>query len=148
MSEFTVIEVLPEKREFDTRYGPMVAHKVKIEGEQGSGLVEIKQKPETPPPTMGQTLQGEIMQKPGFTPEFKKDKPAYSGQSNGGGSRPRDPKETAAIVRQHSQHMAILWAAVLQKEGLQPNPDSFKPWLKGLIDWFDSDVQGAGDSDG
>lgn len=139
MSDFKIEEVLSQES-FSTEHGQFVSYEVRFSGEQGSGVAQHKRKASSPAPAVGEVIDAELVQKNGKT-ELKR---VWKQNGGGGGSSTgRSPQDTKQIVRQHSQHMAILWAAVLQKEGLQPNPDSFKPWLKNLIDWFHQDAEGA-----
>jgi hypothetical protein len=145
VSQYTLTSVDPEPRIWKGEHGDFAIYTVSFEGEQGKGDGEIKQKASTQAPTVGATLDAEIVQKGGRPPELKRVwKENAPRGSNGGGFRSRDPKDTAQIVRQHSQHVAILWAATLQKEhGQLPlrEGEETHEWLKRLIDWFDADVR-------
>jgi hypothetical protein len=68
---------------------------------------------------------------------FKEDRPAFAG---GGGMRPRDPKDTASIVRQHSEHMAVLLLQVKATAGVLTDDDLKPAKIRSLTDWFDDDV--------
>jgi hypothetical protein len=107
------IESIDERREWEGNYGPMVSYKVTL---AGSGKAEIAQKPTTPAPTVGQTIEGtlEPSKNPAFPPKLKKAQQAFGG----GGGRPagRSPEESRTIVRQHSQHMALKLLALLEEK--------------------------------
>jgi hypothetical protein len=84
-----------------------------------------------------------VGQRKGFTLEStqygiraKADRPAFGG----GGMRPRDPKETSAIVRQHSQHMAVLLLQAKATAGVLGEHDLTPAKIKQLTDFFDDDV--------
>jgi hypothetical protein len=66
---------------------------------------------------------------------FKKDRPAF-----GGAPRQRDPKDTASIVRQHSQHMTLLLLNAKATAGKLTDEDLTPGKLKTLTDFFDDDV--------
>ena len=78
--------------------------------------VEWFTKATTPIPEEGATLEGTI-ENGQYGPVFKKAKPAF----NGGGGRGRDPKESAQIVQQHSQEMALLYARLQFDRGALPD---------------------------
>jgi hypothetical protein len=67
---------------------------------------------------------------------FKKDRPTFSG----GGFKPRDPKDTASIIRQHSEHMAVLLLQVKATAGVLTEDDLTPAKIRSLTDWFDDDV--------
>ena len=148
MSTFKVTEVGENIRDWDSKHGPMKSYYVKFEGDERT--IEIAQKPSTPAPTVGQTFEGTIEERQWQDKTFYKLKKAQGGFGGGGGFRPEDPERSRRILRQHSQHMALLWmqntmphpnseAGVSFRRGLQ-SPD----WLKPIIDWFDADVETAG----
>jgi hypothetical protein len=66
---------------------------------------------------------------------FKKERPAF-----GGGARGRSPEDTASIVRQHSEHMAILLLQVKATAGVLAEDDLTPAKIRSLTDWFDDDV--------
>lgn len=68
---------------------------------------------------------------------FKKDRPAFAG---GSGFKPRDPKDTASIIRQHSEHMAVLLLQVKATAGVLADDDLTPAKIRSLTDWFDDDV--------
>lgn len=71
---------------------------------------------------------------------FKKDRPAGGG---GFGGRPRDPKESAAIQRQHSQGCAVALLHVKAIAGKLADDDLTPAKIKQLADWFDDDIAGG-----
>lgn len=103
--------------------------------------VEMLQKPTSPAPKVGEVIEGTI--EPGkekndgskWPDKFKR----LRSIPGGGGFRPRDPKETNSIVRQHSQEMAIRWATLCNATGQKFQIDSYEE-LKLVIDWFQADV--------
>lgn len=119
----------------DGQYGPMAAIKLVLklpDGEMKSA--EWFTKATTPVPQAGEKVTG-TLEDSQYGLKFRKAK------VNGAfGPRPEDPKRSASIRRQHSQHMALLYAQV--KATLGQLPDDFKPetHLRAIIDWFDEDV--------
>lgn len=141
---------VPEKveraREYNDRYGPKVAYRLTIPGEDDP--LEISKKPESAPPVAGEPIEGDI-HPPAFEDGLKRLKafPKEPGQIR----TPAPPSaqahgvdaREASIIRQHSQHMAVLFAATLQKEGITLPGEKASDKLESLrkiVDWFDSDV--------
>ena len=71
MSSFTVTGV-GSPRTFQTKYGEMTSYPVGVEGE---GEVEVTRKPTSPPPRVGETLIGEIVDSP-YGKKFKREQVA------------------------------------------------------------------------
>src|SRR5207237_291267 len=96
----------------------------------------------TPAPQPGEVIDAELINtNPNFPPKLKKITQPPAARSGG---FQRDPKDTAQIVRQHSQHMAILWIATIQKEGRGPaEGEDRTEWLRKMIDWFHRDAENA-----
>lgn len=144
MADFTITAVEDGYREWTGEHGTFRIFDVRFEGQQGNGEAEIKRKSSSPAPTVGEVIDAEIVQKAGRKPELKR---VYKPPGGSGPRAGRSPQESAQIVRQHSQHVAILWAATLQKEngGKLPVREGEQPrdWLKHIIDWFDQDVKGV-----
>ncbi len=118
--------------------GPMKSYRVNLVDDGGTATmnVELAQKATTPVPAVGGTVDGTIDTSGQYGPKFKKAQ-QFGG---GGGGRPRDPAETAAIHRQHSQHMALLY--VQAKAAAGELPEGFKPsQLAPIINWFDDDIR-------
>jgi len=69
-----------------------------------------------------------------------KAKKPRTGAPGGGGFRPRDPKESSAIQRQHSQEMALRLLAVQVTRGQLTEGTDIKATIKGYADWFDDDI--------
>lgn len=79
---YTVQFVSPETRQYETKFGPMVAYKVKFA--EAADTVDISQKPTSPAPYVGQTMDGHI-EETQYGHKFKKE---YN-QGGGGGFTPR-----------------------------------------------------------
>lgn len=139
MPAYTVLEVDPNVRDWQSQAGgPMKAYRIKLRDPEGKEipLVEWSRKTNSPAPTVGETVEG-TLESTSFGTKFKK------AQTNGfGGGRPRDPKESARIIRQHSQQMALLYAGLRAEKELLPDPFSLAD-LKKVIDWFDADAKAA-----
>lgn len=96
----------------------------------------------TPLPAAGARMDFDLSWDEKFSQWKAKRVPAagFGGPGGPGGGRPRSPEETAAIQRQHSQHMALLY--VQAKAAVGAVPEDFKPDdMRPIIDWFDRDIQ-------
>lgn len=136
VSDFAIQEILGEERFTIEGKGEFVAYSVRFSGEQGSGSAQHKRKASSPPPVVGEIIDAELIQKNGKT-ELKriwKDKP-----STGGG---RSPQDTRQIVRQHSQHMAMLHVASMERRGNLPEDWNLDA-LKKVIQWYQDDAEGV-----
>lgn len=136
MPSYTVTEVVgarpwPSKEDTQTIY-----YDVRLQ--DFDGLVDVGRKPGNPV-TVGTVLDGEI-QPTQFAGKFKF-KRSNNGYGGGGG-KGRSPEENAKIVRQHSQEMALRYAAIRAEKELLPNPFKLSD-LKAVIDWFDADAKAA-----
>ena len=132
---YTVLNVVGDPREWEGRYGKNLSYTVALK--DVDGVVELSQKPETPAPKAGDELTGEITPSSGnFPPKFKKDKPQGGGNWSGGGMSPEREKK---IVRQHSQHMALQYAAIHATQGKLPDEFSLGDLFK-IADQFDKDA--------
>lgn len=97
---------------------------------------EINRKPESPMIAVGGEIYGELTASQ-FGPRFKKMQPP--GQRNGG-TAPMDPAREARIVRQHSQEMALRYAAMRAAQGKLPEDFNLARDLTPIIDWFAKDA--------
>lgn len=156
---FTVKSVGPDPREWSSQHGgTFLSYKVDLaepDGKVAKG-VEWNKKPESQAPQVSEEVVGHL-EEGKFGPKFKIDYEATKELSQGnrpsgassapskGSAKPwqpeseRDPERAARILRQHSQEMAIRWAALL--------PDRENLTLAGILqyaDAFDRDVQQAG----
>ncbi len=160
MPNITITDVGDAREWASKQGGSFVSYMVEFDGE-AKGYAELTKKPESPAPVVGEQMEVEII--PGrvkdeatgerWPSRLKRLSGPPQSPSNGPPlvSKPTpmdlfvDERQTA-ILRQHSQHMAILWAATLAKFDRFPAPDSDEPlseWLRKIIDWFDDDVKQA-----
>jgi len=137
-TEFTIRKV-ELKRELPAKDGrpPKAIVKLGLEAPDGSkGWAESFENatPDSwPKEGSKQTFTLEAPENPNWLPKVKR--------SRGGGRR-RDPAETKAIQRQHSQEMALRWLVWafphgVNSDGLAPN--SLDDIVE-IIDWFDADI--------
>lgn len=145
MPTFEVVSVDHEIKPWRTKDGQraFIDYSIHVDGPGGrGGPLLLTRLPSSDAPVPGDTLEGfEILHENGRA-KLKKEKQGQGFQERSGGPNggfQRDPKDTAQIVRQHSQTTAVYWLAVLQKAGNLPDPS--EAILKATIDWFDRDVQ-------
>jgi hypothetical protein len=140
MPAHTIIAVSPNVREWTSQKGgPMKSYRVHLKAQDGTVTenVEWARKADSPAPTVDQQIDCTIDPRPGndYGPKLALE------QKGGfaGGGRARSPEETRQIVRQHSQHMALLY--VQAKAAVGALPADFKPSdLTKIVDWFDADA--------
>lgn len=107
------------------------------EGNNAPVIAEWFTNATTPLPTVGSTLEGTI-EPSDYGPKFKK-AGGFTG-GGGGGPRQRDPRESAQIQRQHSQEMALRYAAIRAEKEMLPEPFKLED-LRAVIDWFEKDIE-------
>jgi hypothetical protein len=114
-----------KKKDVQGQHGPMQVIALMLEGH--APLVEWFTKADTPLPTPGSTIEGEVSQGE-YGLKFKK--------TPAGGFRPggRSPEDSKQIVRQHSQEMALRYCAL---KGAKPDMGE----LRKVIDWFQRDAE-------
>jgi hypothetical protein len=139
MAQFTVIAAQKKADKPDKGYGPMqlIGLTLKDHMDQ-TQIAEWFTSASTPLPAEGSTIDGVLEHDPKFGLKFKK--PKAGGAA--GGFRPRDPKETAAIQRQHSQSAAVAYLqAKATAGGLGSATFPGTEDLRALIDWFQRDIE-------
>jgi hypothetical protein len=94
---YTITAVSDQVRQWASeKAGPMNSYRVNLTDSAGveSHNVELAQKAATPAPTVGQSLEGNL-DNTQYGLKFKK---AFTAGAGGGGGRPKDPAERAAIA--------------------------------------------------
>lgn len=140
MPTYTVREAEKVADRPDKGYGPMQSIRLVLQeyGQAETTGAEWYTKAATALPTVGSMIEGDI--KPGqYGPQFKRAQQAGGGGRGGG----RSPEESRRIVRQHSQHMALKYAAMRLEDGDLPPHFGFEQ-LKAAIDWFHKDAMEGG----
>lgn len=132
-----IVNVSPPREWNSAQGGPMKSYTIRVENDEGA--YELSKKADSQPPALGQTIDVAqvIPPKEGttFPPKLKL---SYGGGGKGG----RTPEENARIIRQHSQEMALRYAAI--KASVGELPKDFKPSdLFKLADHFDADAKAA-----
>jgi hypothetical protein len=108
-----------------------------MDEQKGEHEVFVTQKPETDAPEAGEVLEGHLEDH--F--KGKKLKKEYqggdSGGGGGGGRREPDPERQRSIVRQHSQEMALRYAAIRASEKTFALSE-----VAAIADFFERDANG------
>lgn len=134
MPTYTVREIRSARNWPSDEDTKVVYYDFLVDGEDR--LVNVGRKPGNPL-TVGTVLEGTMEAGDRGALKFKKAQNGF-----GGGPRPRDPQEGARIIRQHSQEMALLYAALRAEKELLPDPFTLAD-LKKVIDWFEADAKAA-----
>jgi hypothetical protein len=96
--------------------------------------VGLGQKPDRPAPQPGEQINLTLEDDPRKPGKLKGKREQMGGF---GGPRAEDPKRSASILRQHSQHMALLY---VQNQPEDKRPKSWGEFWP-IVDKFDADVQ-------
>jgi len=111
--QYTINQVMPAG-EFEGQYGKMLKYSLMLEGEQSA--VDLNQKPDTPAPKVGDTIEGEIITDK-YGRKFKK------AQRFSGGNGKSDPATQRAIIRQNALTNAVNYC--IAKATLKKDPDKY-----------------------
>ena len=136
MSSYTV-QAVNSNREWEGKFGKMISYDINLQGPEGfTGSVELAQKPETPAPQEGGTLEGHIEQGK-FGPKFKKE----SGQTfkGGGGGKPKADQDS--IERSVAYKGAVDIACALITAG-NPSEAEVRATIENFFDHGLALVQG------
>jgi hypothetical protein len=122
---YTITEVSPQVRDWSSNAGgPMKGYRVSLQNGQGQVManVEWSRKATSPPPTVGQQVEGDVDTSGQYGPKFKAAQSGGYG-GGGGGGRPRDPAERRSIAMQHAQKCAVsvLEVAAAHGDYVPPN---------------------------
>jgi hypothetical protein len=109
--------------------------------------VQLAQKPTTPPPSPGQSLELTVEADGQGRLKAKKVQPPQGARNGFSGPRPRDPKEQASIIRCHAQKVACdLVLAGAEHGNLTQVGEEFQRWVDFLCSDVEQYVQKAGQS--
>lgn len=140
MPQYTITAVSPNVRDWDAKQGgPMKSYRVHLKDAQGTVVqnVEWSRRASSPPPEVGQTVEGELEDKGQYGLKLR-----VTQRGGGGGSRGRDPKERAEIRRQHAQTTALRWAELQHARGRLPDEFGTADLMR-LVDHFYADSGAA-----
>jgi hypothetical protein len=145
---YTVVEVTGQK-EWQGAYGPMKDYYLTLRNEAGATRerVQLAQKPSTPPPSPGQSLELTVEADGQGRLKAKKVQPPGGRPQGFSGPRPRDPKEQASMVRCHAQKVAaelVISAAGAKALGTADAMALLKEWANLLTTDVEQYVAKAG----
>lgn len=148
--DYTITEVAPTTNDWENTHGKYRSYMVRFQGHEGQVEIARKKQPDGEVkyvPKVGDKLTGAINTKENGMQKFKQDYSAGAGSYNSapstGGSDSPSPEYWASkdkrISRQHSQEMALRYAAVKGKadvtfEEIQKLADAFDNDLPELLD--------------
>ncbi len=155
MSTFTITEVSGQ-RSWAKDGRDFIAYEVVL---SDGTIAEISRITTSPEPRAGEVLEGYELKHGGKLPKLKREQDGSrisephkmtvehgSGPVQAGGRDIMADPVQAAIIRQHSEHVAILFVASMQKEDLKLPGETMAEKLESLrkvVDWFDDDVRQA-----
>jgi hypothetical protein len=118
----------------------MVDHTIEVMDEQKNQFEAIVARPPTTDgPSAGEVLEGYAPKtdKRGNVRLKKAEQGGFSGGGGGGGGREPDPERQRSIVRQHSQEMALRYAAIRASEKTFALSE-----VAAIADFFERDANG------
>jgi hypothetical protein len=140
----TAVDPNPPRSWSSQKGGPMLSYRVDLlREEDGFAIrnVEWSKKQGSPPPQIGETVDCTVDTEAQYGPKLKVN--FQQGGFGGGGGNRMTPEREAQIIRQHSQHMALLHISNLIAQGrtadVPVNPEA----LTKIIDFFANDAKAA-----
>lgn len=141
MTAFTVTAIEAEANTWQNDHGEFRTYRLKLEGQDK--VAHLNQKAATPAPAVGAVLDLDLTPHPRFADAWKAKKvQAANGFGGGGGGRGRSPEESARIVQQHSQEMALRYAELQHACGKLPDNFTLEQILV-IASKFAADAMGA-----
>lgn len=134
MPTYSVIDVAkdasgqPAVRPWDSGYGPMVAYTMTLRNQAGvEAVVEWSRKPDSRPPSVGQSLEGKVENGPKGL-KFKTTPSQGGGRGGGGNQGPREthPRDAARMGMHGSIGHALTYLDIKARAG-NLNVDGVKP---------------------
>jgi hypothetical protein len=136
MAQYTVIGSVAAGAPWSNEHGQFQTYTLTLEGVDKPA--DLNQKVETAPPAIGSTMDLTLTPDPKY-PAKMKAKKVYVASGAGSGGFQRSPEESAKMQRQHSQEMALRYAAIRAEKEMLPEPFKLAD-LKSVIDWFEKDI--------
>jgi hypothetical protein len=136
--EYTIVEAV-HKKDMPPKEGFKPSQIIALKLSDGTTTHEAEwiTSQDTNPDSLKGSRRGFTLEPTQYGMRAKADRPAFGG---GGGFRPRDPKESAAIQRQHSQGCAVALLHVKAMFGSLSEDDLTPAKIRELADWFDDDI--------
>jgi hypothetical protein len=142
VSDFEITEVSEEEpKSWTGDHGTFLIYEIQAKGGQGEGYFDVKRKASSPAPTVGETIDAEIVRKGDRKPELKRIRKQDGASSSSPARGNWSPEKERSIVRQHSQKVAVMWLTLMQARGKIPE-DADKDFLIKYIDFFQNDAEG------
>jgi hypothetical protein len=138
MPDFTVVAVKGQEP-WSNDKGQFIGYMLTVRTAEGREVdAKINKKTTSAPPAVGETIDANLQpsNNPAFPPLLKAN---FSGAGGQGG---RSPEQTSAIQRQHSQEMALRYAAIRGEKEMLPARFTLTD-LRMVIDWFEQDINPA-----
>lgn len=132
MSEYTVIAVSDNVKEYPGKYGNMKNYKIKFE-ETPDVIVQLSQKAETPAPKTGDVIEGTIDMSAQYGPKFKKAfTPKAGGNTSGNNYNKPDPR-TMYVSYAKDIVMALIAKGIYPHAAEQTFNSEFNAALQAII---------------
>lgn len=145
MPSYTIREVIGQPNAWSSQKGgPMLSYSLDVTGDDGfTGQVELNQKQATPPPTVGQVVEGTLdKSNPKYAPKLKKTPPQSfggGGQRSGGGGKSKADQDS--IERAVAYKGAVDLVAAMATD--QTTNVNLKAMLTDLFDFSLTLLQGS-----
>ena len=143
MSIYTV-EAVQEADTFTTEHGQFQSWSLAVTDGIKQYDCSLNTKMGNPGPEVGDQVEGEMKTNRAGKLTLKKSFSKPGGSAEQWKPSPRDPAEKQSIVRQHSQHMALLHADIQMKNNRWPegmDPQRTMEHMKKLIDFYQLDAE-------
>jgi hypothetical protein len=140
----TAVDPNPPRQWSSQKGGPMLSYRVDLQRDEDQFAirnVEWSRKQASPAPTVGQKLNCTVDMEAQYGPKLKVEQ--EGGGFGGGRGGGMTPEREAQIIRQHSQHMALLHVGNLVAAGKVENAPTSWEQLVQIIDKFDTDAKAA-----
>jgi hypothetical protein len=124
MANYRVTAVSDRVRDWASEKGGLMrSYRVTLADEatgETIGNCEWARKVSSPPPAVGESVEGDVDHSGQYGPKFK----AAARPAGGGGGRPRDPAERRSIAMQHAQKCAVTVLEVAAAHGDYKPPNA------------------------
>jgi hypothetical protein len=140
----TAVDPNPPRSWSSQKGGPMLSYRVDLlREEDGFAIrnVEWSKKQDSKPPQVGEVIDCTVDMEAQYGPKLKVEQ--EGGGFGGGRGGGMTPEREAQIIRQHSQHMALLHVGNLVAAGKVENAPTSWEQLVQIIDKFDTDAKAA-----
>lgn len=143
MATFTILSVEPETRRWGDK-NDMIAYRVSLSGEQGTGKsVELSRHEKQAPPRPDEVVDGELKEYPPHGWKLVKPKGAAprSFSSSGGGGKASEFRSPEQIMRSDAHGKAMHWCDIKVAAG-EWTPINWEQYVA-MVDRYYADIKGA-----